>query len=769
MTGTKITVRGIVQGVGFRPFVYRLATEMGLSGSVSNTREGVDILLTAQEKPVEAFITALRQQAPPMARLESVTSRPLNGTSLTTGFKIIKSETESPLRGVTPPDTAICPACRSELFDPADRRFLYPFINCTNCGPRFTIISAIPYDRPQTSMAAFEMCGDCAAEYQNPISRRFHAQPDACWACGPRLSWHDNRGHELTTASPIQAAALALAKGKIVAIRGLGGFHLAVNAADEEAVLRLRRRKGRPAKALAVMAADIDSVRRLCSLSTPEIQALEGPERPIVLLQRHEPDGLAASLSPNLNELGVMLPYTPLHYLLFAASACPAVLVMTSGNPSAEPICIANNEAVNRLAGIADFFILHDREITARADDSVIRLISEQRILLRRSRGYVPTPLALRVNLPPLIACGAELKNTFCLAQGRQAVLSQHIGDLIHPGYLDFFKQSVHHLRQLTGIKPLLAVCDEHPDYQSSIYARELRLPLITVQHHHAHAAAVMAEHGLKSGLAIILDGAGMGPDKAVWGGEILLTSYLEYQRQGQLQYLPLPGGDQASRQGWRLAVALCVLSGQALPPHLQEIDRSKRQMIAAMVKAGVNCPPTSSAGRLFDAAAAILGLCLESTYEGQAAMELEALAWRAMRGRSLAAALIRDPVLPSAVYEKNDHVITIKTVPMLMGMLNLSCRHGVEDLALDFHLWLCRALSALAGQLNPTADAPIILGGGCLQNKLLRQGLTLLLEKQNFKVYSGEKVPVNDGGLALGQALIGGSRYVSRRTHAGC
>jgi len=769
MTGTKITVRGIVQGVGFRPFVYRLATEMGLSGSVSNTREGVDISLTTEEKaPVEFFITALRQQAPPMARLESINSRPLNGTVLPAGFKIIKSETESPLRGVTPPDTAVCAACRSELFDPADRRFLYPFINCTDCGPRFTIISAVPYDRPQTSMAVFEMCGDCAAEYRYPASRRFHAQPDACWACGPRLSWHDNMGHELTTASPIQAAAQALAKGKIIAIRGLGGFHLAVNAADREAVPRLRRRKGRPAKALAVMTADIASVRRFCHLSAPETQAIEGPERPIVLLRCHEPDKLTA-LSPDLNELGVMLPYTPLHYLLFAASACPAVLVMTSGNPSAEPICTANDEAISRLQGIADFFLLHNREITARADDSVLRVVSGRRILLRRSRGYVPSPLALRVDLPPLIACGAELKNTFCLAQGRQAVLSQHIGDLIHPGYLDFFEQSVRHLRRLTGIKPLIAVCDEHPDYQSSTYARELRLPLFTVQHHHAHAAAVMAEHGLKSGLAIILDGAGLGADKAVWGGEILLTDQLDYQRRGHLQYLPLPGGDQASRQGWRLAVALCTLSGQPLPPHLQEIDESKRRMITAMVKDGVNCPPTSSAGRLFDAAAAILGLRLRSTYEGQAAMELEALAWRAIRGKSLTEALAREPILPAAVYEKNNRLMIIKTVPMLTGMLNLSYQYETQELALDFHLWLCRALSALAGQLNPAADLPMILGGGCLQNNLLRQGLTLLLEKQNFKVYSGEKVPVNDGGLALGQALIGGSRYVSRRAHAGC
>ncbi|MFW8600096.1 carbamoyltransferase HypF [Desulfobacterota bacterium M19] len=770
MTGTKITVRGIVQGVGFRPFVYRLAAEMGLSGSVSNTREGVDICLTTQEKAtVESFITALRQQAPPMARLEYVSRRPLTGTTPAAGFKIIKSETESPLRGVTPPDTAVCAACRSELFDPADRRFLYPFINCTDCGPRFTIISAIPYDRPQTSMGAFKMCGDCAAEYRNPASRRFHAQPDACWACGPRLSWHDHLGHELTTASPIQAAARALSRGKIVAIRGLGGFHLAINAADEETVLRLRRRKGRPAKALAIMAADINLVRHLCYLSTPEIQALEGPERPIVLLQRREPDGLAASLTPNLNELGVMLPYTPLHYILFAASACPAALVMTSGNPSAEPICAANDEAISRLQGIADFFLLHNREITARADDSVLRIVSEQRILLRRSRGYVPSPLALGLDLPPLIACGAELKNTFCLAQGQQAVLSQHIGDLGHPGYLDFFKQSVRHLRRLTGIKPRLAVCDEHPDYQSSVYARELRLPLFKVQHHHAHAAAVMAEHRLQSGLAIILDGAGLGTDKAVWGGEILLTNHLEYQRQGHLQYLPLPGGDAASRQGWRLAVALCVLKGQPLPPHLQEIDKPKRQMIAAMIKAGVNCPPTSSAGRLFDAAAAILGLRMQSTYEGQAAMELEAIAWQAMRGKSLRKVLARAPILPAAVYEKNNHVMTIKTVPMLMGMLNLSRRHKVNDLALDFHLWLCRALSALAGQLNKTDNLPMILGGGCLQNNLLRQGLTFLLKEQNFKVYSGEKVPVNDGGLALGQALIGGSRYVSRHTHAGC
>ncbi|VAW42564.1 [NiFe] hydrogenase metallocenter assembly protein HypF, partial [hydrothermal vent metagenome] len=510
-------------------------------------------------------------------------------------------------------------------------------------------------------------------------------------------------------------------------------------------------------------------VRRLCYLSPPEAKALRGPERPIVLLRRHGPDELAASLTPNLNELGVMLPYTPLHYLLFATSSCPAVLVMTSGNPSAEPICTANDEAVSRLEGIADFFILHNREITARADDSVLRLLSEERIILRRSRGYVPSPLALRVDLPPLIACGAELKNTFCLAQGQQAVLSQHIGDLVHPGYLDFFRQSVQHLRQLTGIKPLLAVCDEHPDYQSSRYARELQLPLFTVQHHHAHAAAVMAEHGLKSGLAIILDGAGLGADKAVWGGEILLTDHLVYQRQGHLQYLPLPGGDAASRQGWRLAVALCALNGQALPSHLLEIEESKRQMILAMVKAGVNCPPTSSAGRLFDAAAAILGPCLHSDYEGQAAMELEALAWRAMRGKSPAEALAQAPILPPAVYERNNHVMIIKTVPMLMDMLNLSRQHEVGALALDFHLWLCRALSALAGQLNPRGDIPMILGGGCLQNNLLRQGLTLLLKEQNFKVYSGDQVPVNDGGLALGQALIGGSRYVSRRTHAGC
>jgi hydrogenase maturation protein HypF len=673
-----------------------------------------------------------------------------------------------------PADIALCDDCLQELLDPADRRYRYPFINCTNCGPRFTIVSSIPYDRPYTSMHSFPMCRECQAEYDNPDNRRFHAQPNACAQCGPKISWHASTGEQLPCHDPITETIKALRAGHIVAIRGMGGFHLVVDACSEPAVALLRKRKQRKSKPLAIMVADLETAGLICHLSPVASETLASPPHPIVLLPKKETAALAANLAPGMGEIGIMLPYTPLHHLLFATPGCPQALVMTSGNRNGEPLCTGNDEAIARLGDIADFFLLHNREIVTRVDDSVIRIMQGRPRLLRRARGYVPNPIPLTQALPPLLGCGSGLKNTFCLVRNDMAFISQHIGDLANLESLAFFKESIYHFQELLETRPQLVVCDLHPDYLSSRHGQELERELgisrVLVQHHHAHAVAVMAEHGLQdTALAIILDGTGLGPDGTIWGGEILEVTRTDFTRRGCLAPLPLPGGDAAAEQPWRMGIAaLYHTFGEAgmlpsrLPAALLGIAEEKRSAVLAMMQSGFNSPLTSSCGRLFDAIAALLGIRLDSDFEGQAAMEVEAIAqqWQGPEGYKQRS---EEPG------EKNGLFI-IDSSSFIQRMLrDQKAGKSISELAIGFHRWLIDSLTITIRKLAVTSGIrTVVLSGGCLQNRIIMEGLFQALEQDGFQVFTGQEVPVNDGGISLGQAVIGGLRYVSGNTHAG-
>ncbi len=633
--GVEILVRGIVQGVGFRPFVFQLASRLGIAGTVSNTSGGVVIRAIAPEDVLHSFIQSLAAEAPPLARIIELSWQPLGEKLRAKSFTIRTSQATGTVQAIIPPDISLCQACLNEIRDPNDSRYHYPFTNCTNCGPRFSIIETLPYDRPRTSMKHFPMCPRCVEEYHDPANRRYHAQPNACPLCGPQISWHGSDGALLPTDDILAATVKAISDDQVVAIRGLGGFHLCVNACSKRAVARLRERKRRPAKPLAIMVADLASAHRFCHLSDEEAALLLSPEHPIVLLRQRQASALAANLAPELSDIGLMLPYTPLHVLLFDQPGCPAALVMTSGNASGEPICIANDDAFDRLGGIADLFLLHNRDIVTRVDDSVSKVIAGAPRLMRRSRGYVPAPLLVPYSLPPIIGCGGGLKSTFSLARDRTIFPSQHIGDLFNLPSLEFYKESVDNLKRLFAIEPVAAACDLHPDYLSSHFARELGLPLYRVQHHHAHAAAVMAEHGLTDPvLAVVLDGTGYGSDGTIWGGEVLRVDLSSFTRLGSLEPLPLPGGDAAAAEPWRMALALLYrLNGaEAIDsPLLSNIDADRRAVVGQMLGTGFNTPLTSSCGRLFDGLAALLGLQSVATFEGEAAMRLESCARQAV------------------------------------------------------------------------------------------------------------------------------------------
>ncbi len=776
--GVELLLRGIVQGVGFRPFVYNLATRLKISGTVSNSSAGVLIRAIATQERLESFKDRLQREAPPLSRIFSVEERPLTADLPESGFNILASDGGQSANTGIPPDIALCSDCLQELLDPADRRAGYPFINCTNCGPRFTIVETIPYDRPKTSMKVFPMCASCAAEYRDPADRRFHAQPNACPACGPHLSWHDRLGNLLTCDDPVVEAIAALNRDTVLAIRGLGGFHLAVNACSKPAVQLLRDRKGREAKPLAIMVADIDSARQFAEISAIEEKTLLSHERPIVLLKKKEQSGLAEDLAPGVGDIGIMLPYTPLHHLLFHRTACPAALVMTSGNVSGAPICTGNQAAIDHLGHIADFFLLHNREIVTRIDDSVVRIIKDLPRLFRRARGYVPAPVLLSYELPQVIGCGGGLKSTFCLGKEKLVYPSQHIGDLFNLESLEFYTESVEHLKKVFEIKPVVAVCDLHPDYMSSHYAAGLSLPLYRVQHHHAHAVAVMAEHGLSGPvLAVVLDGTGFGPDGTIWGGEILLADLLDFKRVGHFEQFSLPGGDAAAMEPWRMGCSALYhtfgpesLVGKNLPSGLAAVAFEKREIVFEMMKNGFNSPLTSSCGRLFDAAAALLGIRLTASYEGQAAMELEALAGKAA-GKNWKSGL--DSTVTSGptprLLEENGIGKIASSGLITMIVDALSQGQTPANIALRFHFELISSILTIVRQLSvQTGIREIVLSGGCLQNRLLLEGLFHVLLQENFSVFTGRNIPVNDGGVSLGQAIIGGLQHVSRHTHAG-
>jgi hydrogenase maturation protein HypF len=743
-----VSIQGIVQGVGFRPFVYQQAEAGNLTGQVTNTSQGVELEIEGEAEAVEKFLRTLQNNPPPLARITGlqVDPRPL---AHDTQFNILQSLIREERSALISPDMATCPECLKELRDPADRRYQYPFINCTNCGPRYSIIRDIPYDRPKTTMAAFVMCAVCAEEYHSPLSRRFHAQPNACPKCGPQVFLHNEQGVLLDIPDPILETARLLKQGRIAAIKGLGGFHLAVEATNEEAVRRLRARKHREEKPLALMSGDLDSLSAFVLASEAEKKILESRERPIVLLPKKNPNFIAPSVAPGNQYFGVMLPYTPLHHLLLDHDF--RALVMTSGNLSEEPICLDNEEAFRRLRGIADFFLVHNREIYLRSDDSIVQKVSGCLRQLRRSRGFVPVPIFLKEPVSPILACGAELKNTICLTKGNRAFLSQHIGDLENLETLDFFKLTINHLKQILQIEPAIIAYDLHPDYLSTRYALEQKgLRSIGIQHHFAHMVGCMAEHGLdEKVIGLSLDGTGYGLDGRIWGGEILVGDLSSFERRGHFAYLPMPGGARAIKEPWRMAVSyLYQAYGERLwdqpLPWLKQMDRSRVETLLQMIRQGINSPLTSSCGRLFDGVAAMIGLRETVAFEGQAAMELEMV--QGMEGGS--------PYLGEIVRENG--VFIIRPQPIIQGVVeDMKRGRPKAQISRRFHLTLIEVLMQASQMIRDESGIQkVVLGGGVFQNRTLLTGMEERLQGEGFEVYSKALVPSNDGGIALGQAV---------------
>lgn len=756
----KARVEGTVQGVGFRPFVYRIATELGLGGWVLNDSRGVLVEAEGPEGAVEEFLRRLADDAPPLAVVEKVESETLDATG-ETNFTITESDDAGEPLALVSPDIATCEDCLAEVFDPGDRRYRYPFTNCTNCGPRFTIIGGVPYDRPLTTMAAFQMCDACLAEYEDPLDRRFHAQPNACPVCGPSLRLADPAGRSVAEGNEaaLQAVALAFAEGKIVAVKGLGGFHLGCRADDETAVAELRARKHREDKPFALMVGSPAAAAELVELAPAEAELLVSRERPIVLAPRRAESRVAASVAPGARELGLMLPYSPLHHLLMWDAG--TAIVLTSANVSDEPIAYRDTDALQRLAAIADLFLLHDRPIHTRTDDSVVRALDvpapepgtdmERRpLFLRRSRGYVPAALPLD-EAPPLLACGAELKSAFCVAKGGRAWVSHHIGDLKNFETLSSFKEGIEHFQSLFAVEPGLLVHDMHPSYLSSAYALERAeqegLETLAVQHHHAHLAAVLAEHGEEGpAVGVIYDGTGYGTDETIWGGELLSGDARGYERSGHLHPVRMPGGDRAVRQPWRMACAwmLEALGPEPpLPPGIAAlgVEPGDWAKIGELASSGLASPVTSSAGRLFDAVGAICGIRAEVNYEGQAAIELEAAA---------------DPAEPGAYpLPFADGVLdareTIRAV-----LADLGAGAGVPTVAARFHNAVAKASAAAAAELAAAAglDA-VVLSGGVFQNRLLLERTAAAAAGHGLRVLTPRRLPPNDGGVSYGQAAV--------------
>jgi len=749
----KVDITGIVQGVGFRPFIYQLARRYALNGRVANTASGVTIHAEGDPAKIEGFIADISAKAPPLAQITNISSRSVPSENFT-GFTIAKSETGAVRSTLISPDISICPDCLAELFDSNDRRYLYPFINCTNCGPRYTIIDDIPYDRPNTSMKHFKMCAACQAEYDDPENRRFHAQPNACPVCGPQVRLFDSEKAEKPASDPIAETVRLLRRGGIVAIKGLGGYHLAVDAENHEAVRALRQRKHRAEKPFALMSLDFDAIRQYAQVSPDEEGMLTSPQRPIVFLKKQAHQFISAAVSPENRYFGVMLPYTPLHYLLLSHGF--TALVMTSANLSEEPIAIDNNEAFDRLSHIADYFLMHNRDIYLRSDDSIMRHTAGAARFIRRSRGYVPTPVFLNNSVPPILACGAELKNTVCLTKANQAFLSQHIGDLENIKAFDFFKKTISHMKRILDIDPEIIAYDMHPGYLSTQYALEqTHATLVPVQHHHAHIVSCMAEHGIEGPvIGLSFDGTGYGTDGRIWGGEVLIADLANFQRPLHLAYVPMPGGAAAIKEPWRMAVSyLFDTFGEDFNnldlPVFKTQPANKIRLIKEMIVKRINSPETSSLGRLFDGVAAILGLRDAVSFEGQAAMALEMLAHEEINylsahdlyGYDLAA----------------NHVCEISVRPIISGVVK-DLKKGVPpgEISTRFHLSLMRMYTDLCDRMRiETGLNRVALSGGVFQNALLLQGLIQGLERKGFQVFTQRRLPANDGGIALGQAVV--------------
>lgn len=761
----RIAVRGQVQGVGFRPYVFRLAGELGLRGWVRNCGEGVEIELQGPATALQTFAARLGNEAPPLASIAAIEQLTAPLVTAPPPFFIATSHADA-TRTSAVPDAAVCGECLAELFGPGDRRYRYPFINCVCCGPRFTIACILPFDRVNTSMATFMQCPACRQEYQNPADRRFHAQANACSQCGPLPSFHNAEGADLTVSDVVASAVEAIRGGNIVALKGLGGFHLLCDARNGEAVARLRVRKGREAKPFAVMAANAFSLSPWMRLGEEERRLLESPARPIVLLEKTtDCDHTLPGVAPGIGRLGAMLPYTPLHYLMFhEAAGRPAgtvwlqqlqtlLLVCTSGNVGGEPLVIDNQEALARLRGIADFFVVHNREIQQRCDDSVMKIMNRAPLFVRRARGFVPQPIKLARSGPALLAFGGDLKNTLCLTRGDEAFISQHNGDLDNAAARRALEETLVRFMQTLNISPDCVVHDRHPDFFSSRlarrYAAERNLPCLSVQHHHAHIAAVMAEHGLDGPvLGVALDGLGWGDDGSLWGGELLRVEGVDCRRLGHLYSLALPGGDRAAREPWRMAASALQALGRS-----DEIKRRfphpGAEIVIQMLEKRVNAPLTSSAGRCFDAAAGLLGVADRSSYEGQAAMLLETLAMR------------HGPVLP----DRDGYGVEQDGVLNLLPLLaRLAQEQDIAYGAALFHATLVAALNEWV-QRGAAREGvrDVVLGGGCFMNGILSKGLCDGLQAAGLNVYIAQQVPPNDGGLSLGQAWVAINEITNR------
>ena len=754
----RVCVRGVVQGVGFRPFVYTVAAALGLSGCVRNDSSGAVIEVEGDATGIDDFLIRLRDGPPPLAIIESIVTEqiPVVGG---TAFTIADTSRSGTGRTLASPDVAMCAECEAELRDPASRRYRHPFVNCTNCGPRFTIIGSLPYDRTTTTMAAFEMCAECAREYADPADRRFHAQPVCCPACGPRLRYltadHDIARDE----NGLTAARALLRDGGILAVKGVGGYHLACDARDAAAVTELRRRKRRGDKPFAVMVPDLPTARRIADVDEPAQRLLTGPQRPIVLLPRLPGSGVADSVAPCNPDLGIMVAYAPLHILLFGLPGDEPgadVLVMTSGNLGGEPICYDDDDALARLAGLADGWLMHDRAILVPCDDSVLRVVEGAELPIRRSRGYAPLPVALPVRLPPTLAVGADLKNTMAVADGRYAWLSQHIGDMDDLATLAAFDAAQHHLRALTGVDPDVLVADAHPLYRSTQWAHRNAAgrPVRTVQHHHAHIAAVMAEHGYDGAEQVTgfaFDGTGYGADGAVWGGEVLLANYKGYQRLAQLKYAPLAGGDVSVLRPYRMALAHLWAAGIAWDPDLPPVAAcppEERKVLAHQLETGLACAPTSSMGRLFDAVSALAGVRQVVAYEAQAAIEFEGLSRGIDCGTTAYAFAVDDRgatalIDPAPVLQA---VIRDRRAGVPAGLIGSRFHRAVADLIID------------VADRQRDASRTVALSGGVFQNALLLRLTLKGLRDKGFEVITHRRVPPNDGGIALGQLLVGNS-----------
>lgn len=775
-----IRIKGIVQGVGFRPFIFNMALEYGLVGWVTNDSAGVLLEVEGSRETVEAFLKDIPVKVPPLARIDSIEHHciePLRETD----FTIKATDRSERVRTLISPDMATCPDCLRELLDPKDKRYLYPFINCTNCGPRFTIIEEMPYDRPFTTMREFVMCGECQAEYEDPRNRRFHAQPNACPECGPAVRLTDGKGQTVLAVngairvdsgseSPVGATDLPawalpvirlrveLADGKVAGVKGLGGYHLVADAFNATAVMTLRARKHRPDKPLAVMMPDLQTVEQFCEVSPEERKLLESPSRPIVLLRwkAKGQDGIALEVAMKESRLGVMLPYTPLHHMLFDERL--KVLVMTSGNMSGEPIIYDDDEAVKRLGQVVDYFLMHNRKIVRPCDDSVMR-VDAGPIFIRRSRGYAPQPLTIKgegwSSMPSILACGGELKNSFALTTGEQVFMSQFIGDLKTRNSLHHYRRMIDEMRRLFEINPEVVAYDLHPGYLSSKYAEDKfsAKRLIQVQHHHGHIASCMAEHGLLDEvIGLSFDGTGYGTDGKIWGGEVLVATPVSFLRWAHLRYLPLPGGDQAIQEPWRIGAAYLevAMPGEecvANLPFWQQVNPAQVNFLREMLARGIQTPETSSMGRFFDGVAAIMGIRTKISFEGQAAIELE----------ELAAGQVGEPY-PFGL-EQDEFPVVLDPVPTIRAIVEDILRGAdLPQIAQRFHGTVIEMAYRVALVIREIRGLNrVALSGGVFMNRLLSLGLRTRLVENGFEVYQHEKVPANDGGLALGQVYVAG------------